>query len=79
MTKRIKYKITTKMFIVLSTGIIGACNHGMIVSISNEKGMTQPCFINLHPKEYSQEFHYYPFAIELERSVESCNIFNDLS
>ena len=41
--------------------------------------MTEPCFINLHPKECSQEFHYYPFAVELERSVVSCNAFNDLS
>ena len=41
--------------------------------------MTQPCFINLHLKECSQEFHYYPFAVELERSVVSCNAFNDLS
>ena len=35
--------------------------------------------INLHPNEYSQEFHYYPFAVELDRCVGSCNNLNDLS
>ena len=73
------FGINKKMFIVLLTGTVGACNHRKSVSISSEKCMTQPCFINLHPKECSQEFHYYPFAVELERSVVSCNVFNDLS
>ena len=41
--------------------------------------MTQPTLINLHPNEYSQEFHYYPFAIKLDRCVGSCNTLNDLS
>ena len=34
---------------------------------------------NLHPNEYSQEFHYYPFAFKLDRFVGSCNALNDLS
>ena len=37
--------------------------------------MTQLTFINLHPSEYSQEFHYYP----LDRCVGSCGTLNDLS
>ena len=41
--------------------------------------MIQPTLINLHPNEYSQEFHYYPFAVKLDRCVESCNTFDDLS
>ena len=41
--------------------------------------MTQFTLINLHANEYSQEFHYYPFAIKLDRSVGSCNTLNDLS
>ena len=41
--------------------------------------MTQPTLINLHPKEYSQEFHYYTFEVKLDRCVGSCNILNDLS
>ena len=32
--------------------------------------MTQPTLINLHPNEYSQEFHYDPF---------DCNTLNALS
>ena len=41
--------------------------------------MIQPTFINLHPNEYSQEFHYYPVAVKLDRCVGSCNTLNDLS
>ena len=29
--------------------------------------------------EYSQELHYYPFAVKLDKCVRSCNILNDLS
>ena len=28
--------------------------------------MIQPTLINLHPNEYSQEFHCYPFAVKLD-------------
>ena len=38
--------------------------------------MTQPIFINLHTNEYRQKFHYYPFAVRLDRS---CHTLNDLS
>ena len=41
--------------------------------------MTQPIPINLHPNEYSEGLHYYPFAISLDRWVGSCNSFNYLS
>ena len=30
----------------------------------------QPTLINLHPKEYSQELHYYPFVVKLDRCVD---------
>ena len=49
------------------------------MSISNKKCTIQSTLIDLHPNEYSQEFHYYPFAVELNRCVENCNNFNDLS
>ena len=29
--------------------------------------------------KYSQEFHYYPFAVKLDVCVGSCNTLNDLS
>ena len=38
-----------------------------------------PTLINLHPNEYNQEFHYYLFAVKLDRCVGSCNTLNDLS
>ena len=41
--------------------------------------MTQPNLINLHPNEYSQGLRYYPFAVNLDKCVESCNILNDIS
>ena len=41
--------------------------------------MIQPTFINLHPNEYSQEFHHYPFAVKLDRCVGSFNTLNELS
>ena len=34
--------------------------------------------INLHPNEYSREFHYYPFEVKLDRRVRSCNTLNGL-
>ena len=63
------------MFIVLLTGMVSNWH----VSLSNQECMTQPTLINLHPNEYSQEFHYYPFAVKLDRCVESCITLNDLS
>ena len=41
-----------------------------------------PTVINLHPIEefhYSQEFHYYPFSVKLDRYFGSCNTLVDLS
>ena len=40
--------------------------------------MTQPTLINLHPNEYSEDFHYYPFPVKLDRYAGSCNTLNDL-
>ena len=67
------------MFIRLLTSIASASNHGKCVSINNQKCEIQPTLINLHPNEYSQELHYYPFAVKLDRCVGSCNTLNDLS
>ena len=41
--------------------------------------MIQPTLINLHPNEYSQDFHCYPFALKLDRCVGNWNTLNDLS
>ena len=68
-----------KIFIALLTGLVNASNHKKCVLLSNQKCMIQPTVINLDPNEYSQEFHYYPFAVKLDRCVGSCNTLNDLS
>ena len=67
------------MFIVLLSSIVNASNHTKCVSLSNQKCEIQPTLINLHPNEHSQEFHYYPFPVTLNRCFVSCNTLNDLS
>ena len=47
--------------------------------IYKQQYMTQLTFINLHTNKYSQGLHYYPFAVDLDRYVGSCNILDDLS
>ena len=54
------------MFIVLLSNIVNASNHAKFVSLIKQKFKTDPILLNLHPNEYSQEFHYYPFAVKLE-------------
>ena len=71
--------IIKKTFIVLLTSIVNTSNHIKCVLLSNQKCMTQPALIDLHPNEYSQEFHYYPFTVKLGKCVRSCITLNDLS
>ena len=68
-----------KIFIGLLTGLVNRSNHTKCVLLSNQKCITQPTLINLHPNEYSLEFHYYPFLVKLDGYVGSCNTLNDLS
>ena len=49
------------------------------MSLTNQKCKIQSTLINLHSNEYSQEFHYYPFAVKLDRCAGGCNTLNDLS
>ena len=73
------FGLIKKIFIGLLTGLVNGSNHAKCVLLSNQKCMIQPTLINLHPYEYSQEFHYYPLAVKLDRCVRSCNTMNDLS
>ena len=41
--------------------------------------MSQPTLINLHPNEYSQERHYYPFDLKLDTCAQSCNALKGVS
>ena len=68
-----------KMFIRLLTDLLSRFNHTKYLLLSIQKCMIQPTLNNLHPSKYSQEFHYYPFAVKLDRCVGSCNTLNDLS
>ena len=53
------FGIIKKVFIVLLTSIVNASNHTKCVSL------IQPT-LNLYPNEYSQELHYYPFAVKID-------------
>ena len=59
------------MFIRLLTIIVSTSNHTKCMPLSNQKCMPQSTLINLHPNECSQELHYYPFAVNLDRCVRS--------
>ena len=56
-------KVFTVFILVLSS-IVNASKHTKCVSLSNQECNIQPTFIYLHLNEYSQEFHYYPFAVK---------------
>ena len=67
------------IFLKWLTDIVSASIHTKCMSISNKKCLIQSTLINLHPKEYSQKFQFYPFAVELDRWVKSCSNLNSLS
>ena len=45
------FGLTKKMFLGLLTDLINRSNHTKFVSLSNQKSMSQPTLINLHPNE----------------------------
>ena len=71
--------IFEKMFIVSLSNIVNGSNHTKCVLLSHQKCIIQATLINLHPHKCCQEFHYYPFAVKLDRCVGSCNTLNDFS
>ena len=73
------FEFIKKIFIRLLTGLANASSHTKCVSLTNQKCTNQPTIINLHPNEYIQEFHYYPFAVNLGRCAGSCDNLNELS
>ena len=68
------FGFTKKIFI----GLLASVGTAECVSLTNQKYMTQPTLINLHPNEQSRK-HYYTFAVSLDRRVGSCNTLHDLS
>ena len=67
------------MFIALLTSVVNASNLTKHLSLSDQKCTTQRTLVNVHPNEYIQGLHYYPFAVNLDRCVRSCDTLNDLS
>ena len=73
-----------KIFVVLLTSIVNTFNHTKRVFLSNQQCKTRVTVIHLHPNEYCQRLHYYPFyyiivlSINLDRLVGSCNILNPI-
>ena len=63
------FGLIKKIFIGLLTSLVNGSNHTECFSLSNQKCMIQPKLINLHPIEYSQKVHYYPFTVKLDRCV----------
>ena len=70
--------LITKMFIGLLSDEASATNHTKCISLTNQKCTNQPTITNLHPSKYTQGLHYYQFAVNLYRCIESCNALNDL-
>ena len=73
------FGLIKRIFIGLLTSLVNVSNHTKCILLSYQKYITLPTLINLHPNGYSQELHYYPFAVKLDRSVGRCNTLNDLS
>ena len=61
------------------SSIVSTSNHTKCVSLSNQKRRIQPAVINLHPNECSQKLQYYPFVVNVDKCVGSCNTLNNLS
>ena len=61
------------MFIALLSNTVNGSNHINCLSLNNQKCPIHPTLINLHPNEYSQQFHNHTFAVKLGRCVGSCN------
>ena len=58
---------------------VNAPDHIKCMSLNDEQCMIQPTLINLHPNEYIERSCYYPFPVNLDRCMGSCNTLNGLS
>ena len=64
---KIMFGLIKKVFTGLLSGLV-----------KQSENITRLTFINLHLNEYSQEFHYYPITVKLEKCVGSCNTVHNL-
>ena len=60
-----KYLMFKKIFVGLLAGLVNESNNTKCISLSSQKCITHPTLIHLHPNEYSQEFHCYPFLLDV--------------
>ena len=67
------FRLIKKMFVGLLIIIVHTSNHTKCASLRNQKCMIQVTSINLDPNKWSQECHYYPFVVKLDRCTGSCN------
>ena len=78
------FKLIKQVFITLLSfnrslaSIFNTAGHTECTFSNNQQVMSQLTLINLHTNEYIEGFHNCPFAINLDRSMGSCNTLNDL-
>ena len=79
------FKLLKQVFIALLkfsgslTSFVNTLGHTIFISLNNRQCVNQLTLINLHPNEYFEGLRYYPFAVNLDRCIRSCNTLNDLS
>ena len=61
------------------SSIVNTPDHVNCISLNNQQCMAQPTLINLNPNEHIEGLRYYPFVINLDKGIGSCNTLNDLS
>ena len=61
------------MGLLTTNCVVRAFSHAKCVSLSNQRYMSQPTIVSLHPNKYTQGLRYYPFVINSDRCVGSCN------
>ena len=67
-----------KIFLGFLASIFSVSSQTKCVFLRNQKWTIQPTIIYSYHIEYTQDLHYYPFAVNLDRCVRSCNTLNDL-
>ena len=78
------FGIIKQLFIVLLSfigflaSVVNAPNYINGISLNNQQCLNQPTLINLNPNENTQGLRYYPFAVNLDRFMGSCNTLNYL-
>ena len=79
------FRLTKKELIALLsfsgslTSVVNIPGHTKCISVNNQQCTTKPTLSNVRPNESIEGLHCYPFAVNLDICMESCNTLNDLS